>query len=224
MKAMILAAGRGERMRPLTDHLPKPLLRLGDRCLIEHHIARLVEAGIQDIVINYAWLGELVERMLGSGERYGCRLHYSNEGATGLETAGGIQRALPLLGAEPFWVINGDVWTDYPIDARLQLASSMMAHLVLVPNPPQHPCGDFGIANGIVQAHAAQQWTFSGIGLYRPELFRSLTPGVHKLAPLLRQAMATQQVSGEVYTGLWADIGTPERLEQANQLWQQEVR
>lgn len=221
MKAMILAAGRGERMRPLTDHLPKPLLRIGDRCLIEHHICRLVAAGIDDIVINHAWLGELIERMLGNGERYGCRLQYSAEGATGLETAGGIAKALPLLGEEPFWVINGDVWTDYPFDGQKELPATMLAHLVLVENPPQHPTGDFGLVDGLVLPHATQQWTFSGIGLYRPELFASVPAGVAKLAPLLRQAMATCQVSGEVYAGTWADIGTPERLAQANADWQQ---
>lgn len=219
MKAMILAAGRGERMRPLTDHLPKPLLRIGDRSLIEHHIARLVSAGIQDIVINHAWLGELIERMLGSGERYGCRLHYSAEGATGLETAGGIARALPLLGEEPFWVINGDVWTDYVIDRHKNLPTSMLAHLVLVSNPPQHPSGDFGLADGLVLPHADQQWTFSGIGLYHPALFANVPAGVAKLAPLLRQAMHNRQVSGEIFTGMWADIGTPERLADANADW-----
>lgn len=220
MKAMILAAGRGERMRPLTDHLPKPLLRIGDRCLIEHHISRLVAAGITEIVINHAWLGELIERMLGNGERYGCRLLYSAEGLTGLETAGGIARALPLLGDAPFWVINGDVWTDYVIDPDKKLSADVLAHLVLVDNPSQHPAGDFGLAEGRVLAHAPHQWTFSGIGLYHPELFADVAAGVAKLAPLLRQAMLAQQVTGEIYTGIWADIGTPERLAQANADWQ----
>lgn len=222
MKAMILAAGRGERMRPLTDHLPKPLLRLGDRSLIEHHIARLVRAGITDIVINHAWLGDLIERMLGDGARYGCRLHYSAEGAIGLETAGGIQKALPLLGDEPFWVINGDVWTDFSIDAAFVLPAGVLAHLVLVPNPAHHLAGDFGVQQGFARASAPEQWTFSGMGVYHPRLFAELAPGVHKLAPLLRQAMSTNQVTAEVYQGRWADIGTMQRLEQANTEWRME--
>lgn len=219
---MILAAGRGERMRPLTDHLPKPLLRVGDRSLIEHHIARLVDAGITEIVINHAWLGELIERMLGDGSRYGCQLCYSAEGPTGLETAGGIQKALPLLGDEPFWVVNGDVWTDFSFQNPSALAPGALAHLVLVPNPLQHPQGDFGLEHGFAKASAEQQWTFSGIGLYRAALFAELTPGVHKLAPLLRQAMQTQQVTAELYQGRWADVGTMQRLEQANTEWRME--
>jgi len=222
MKAMILAAGRGERMRPLTDHLPKPLLRVGDKSLIEHHIIQLVRQGITDIVINHAWLGSLIEEALGDGARYGCHLSYSAEGAAGLETAGGIVQALSLLGDEPNWVVNGEVWTDFQPKVPLTLAPNQLAHLILVPNPEQHPLGDFGLEQGKVLPQAPVQWTFSGIGCYSPELFRGLAPGVRKLAPILRQAMEHQQVTGELYQGRWFDIGTPARLELANTLWQQE--
>lgn len=211
MRAMILAAGRGERMRPLTDSCPKPLLQVGGKALIEYHIEALARADCREIVINHAWLGEQLENYLGDGTRYGVRLQYSREG-TALETAGGIIQALPLLGEAPFIVVNGDIWTDYPL-AGLPTQPAGLAHLVLVDNPPQHPEGDFVLRDHRVLAEDKRgKLTFSGIAVYQPALFTGLTPGVRPLAPLLRQAMQQQQVSGEHYTGRWFDIGTPQRL------------
>jgi MurNAc alpha-1-phosphate uridylyltransferase len=210
MKAMILAAGRGERMRPLTDHTPKPLLPAGGRPLIEHIIAALVAGGFREIVVNTAHLGEQIERHLGDGARFGVRIAYSREGEA-LETGGGIRRALPLLGEEPFLVVNGDLATDFPF-ARLRNCPEGLAHLVLVPNPPHHAQGDFGLESGMVSDSGLERHTFSGIGVYRPEMFRDLSPGRYALAPLLRAAMAEGAVSGELYEGFWMDIGTVERL------------
>ena len=222
MKAMILAAGRGERMRPLTDTCPKPLLVAGGKPLIVWHIERLAAAGIVDLVINHAHLGQMIEDTLGDGARFGVRIRYSPEGSA-LETAGGIARALPLLGDAPFLVVNGDVYTDYPF-ARLlarapQLdADGVLAHLVLVANPEHNPKGDFALdADGRV--HDAPGLTFSGIGVYHPALFAD-TPAhaPAKLAPLLRAAMARGQVSGECWDGQWLDVGTPARLDDARAL------
>ena len=212
MKAMILAAGRGERMRPLTDHLPKPLLVAGGKPLIQHHIEKLKLAGITQLVINYAWLGQKLVDYLGSGEQFGVEISWSAEGAAGLETAGGIRQALPLLGDEPFLVLNGDVWldADYKQFSSQQLAKNDHAHLWLVDNPPQHPQGDFSLRDDRVEDCPCL--TFSGIGIYRPQCFLPLEPGVHKLAPILRQWMATQQVAGSHLNADWRDIGTPERL------------
>ncbi len=217
MRAMILAAGRGERMRPLTDHLPKPLLPVGGKALIEHHLDALARAGFVEIVINHAWLGDKIEAALGDGQHYGVRLRYSAEQAGALETAGGIRQALPLLGDEPFVVINGDVLTDYPF-AKLRgaLATAHLAHLVLVPNPAQHPQGDFALKAGLACSEGPNKLTFSGIGVYRPAFFREVPAGPQKLAPFLRAAMARQQVSAECYDGYWADIGTPQRLAAAD--------
>lgn len=212
MKAMILAAGRGERMRPLTDHTPKPLLKIAGKALIEYHIEGLVRAGIADIIINHAWLGEQFERVLGDGKHYGAHLLYSPEGAA-LETGGGIFKALPLLGAEPFVVVNGDVWTDYPFE-RLPQDMTTLAHLVLVPNPPQHPHGDFFFDGGVLRETGMEKFTFSGIGVYRGELFTGCRSGAFPLAPLLRAVIAQGRASGELYEGGWYDIGTPERMEQ----------
>lgn len=225
MRAMILAAGRGERMRPLTDYLPKPLLPVAGKPLIVHHIEALERAGIQDIVINHAWLGALIEQQLGDGSQFGVRLQYSAEGETGLETAGGIKKALPLLGTEPFLVVNGDVLTDINFAALTpNLAPTMLAHLVLVPNPPQHPQGDFGFdaATALVSSQSDEQFTFSGIALYRPEFFAEVPDGKQKLAPFLRDAMAQQLVSGEIHSGFWADIGTPQRLAEADLQFRQQ--
>lgn len=217
MRAMILAAGRGERMRPLTDHLPKPLLVVGGQPLIVHHLQALRAAGVQDVVINHAWLGEKIEAELGSGQQYGVRINYSPEGATGLETAGGVRLALPLLKDSPFLVVNGDVLTDYPFATLFDaLKPGKTAHLVLVPNPPQHPQGDFALQQGLAQADGDSKFTFSGIAVYRPEFFREVPPGPQKLAPFLRAAMTRHQVSAELYQGYWADIGTPERLADAD--------
>ncbi len=210
MKAMILAAGRGERMRPLTDRVPKPLLEAGGKPLIVHHIERLVAAGFRELVINLGHLGEQVTAALGDGARWGVQIRYSPE-APALETGGGIFRALPLLGPGPFLVINGDIWTDLDF-AGLGLASGQLAHLILVDNPPHHLLGDFALADGRVQAQGEPRLTFSGIGLYHPELFRDCQPGAFPLAPLLRAAMARSRVTGAYHAGIWLDIGTPERL------------
>ncbi len=220
MRAMILAAGRGERMRPLTDHLPKPLLQVGGRPLIEHHLLALSHAGVQSVVINHAWLGEKIEARLGDGRQFGLDIVYSPEGETGLETAGGIRLALPLLGEAPFLVVNGDVLTDFPFGRLLQaLAPDKMAHLVLVPNPPQHPHGDFALQQGDACVEGPVKYTFSGIALYRPEFFHDVPPGAQKLAPFLRAAMLRGDVSAELYQGYWADIGTPQRLADADILF-----
>ena len=214
MKAMILAAGRGERMRPLTDHTPKPLLQAGGKPLIVWHIERLAQAGFRELVINHAHLGRQIEEALGRGERWGVRISYSDE-AEALETAGGIAKALPLLGDRPFLVVNGDVYTDYDFQRlRSQPMEGVAAHLVLVDNPPQHPVGDFGLADGKLVEQGEERLTFSGIGVYRPEFFASVAPGARaKLAPLLFAALASGQVTAEHYRGVWVDVGTPERLQ-----------
>ena len=211
--AMILAAGRGERMRPLSDNIPNPLLEAGGKPLIVHLIERLARAGIHDLVINHSHLGEQVERYLGDGSRYGVRIAYSHEAGGGLETGGGIFKALPLINTDPFLVVNGDIWTDYPFE-RLPARIAGLAHLVLVDNPPQHPRGDFALRDGRVHAEGEPRLTFSGIGLYARALFAHCQPGKFPLAPLLRAAMAQGQVSGERYAGDWRDIGTPQRLEE----------
>lgn len=217
MRAMILAAGRGERMRPLTDHLPKPLLAVGGQPLIVHHLQALRTAGIQDVVINHAWLGHTIEAALGDGQQFGLNIHYSPEGATGLETAGGIRLALPLLGDAPFLVVNGDVLTDYPFATLFAaLKPGKTVHLVLVPNPLQHPQGDFALHQGLACSDGDQKFTFSGIAVYRPEFFHDIPSGAQKLAPFLRAAMQRQEVSAELYQGYWADIGTPQRLADAD--------
>jgi MurNAc alpha-1-phosphate uridylyltransferase len=218
MKAMILAAGHGKRMRPLTDTIPKPLLPVGGKPLIQYHIERLVAAGIAEIVVNTAWLGEQIEDFLGDGERFGVGIRLSREGEP-LETAGGIQRALPMLGDAPFLVVNGDIWIDYPF-ARLIEAdfSGVLAHLVLVPNPPQHPEGDFTLhGDGTVGHGEAGRYTFAGVSVLAPELFAGLAAGPRQLAPLLR-AQAPGAVRGELYEGTWFDIGTPARLRELDKV------
>jgi len=215
VKAMILAAGRGERMRPLTLDRPKPLLEVGGSPLIVHHLRALKAAGFVDVVVNLSWLGEQIRGALGDGGRYGVRLHYSDEGPEPLETGGGIFRALPLLGAGPFLVMNGDVWTDLdPATLRERLAPGDLAHLVLVPNPPHNPGGDFSLEGGRIVGTESERRTFSGIGVYRAALFEGCRDGAFKLAPLLRAALCAGRVSGELHTGGWIDIGTPERLRQ----------
>jgi MurNAc alpha-1-phosphate uridylyltransferase len=221
MKAMILAAGRGERMRPLTDRVPKPLLMAAGKPLIQWHIEALQRAGFTDIVINHAWLGQQIEDTLGDGAQFGVRIVYSAEGETGLETGGGIFRALPLLtkgtSDEPFLVVNADVVTDFDY-SRLPQQITGLAHLVLVPNPEHHPQGDFVLQDSRVTDAAGARLTFSGIGLYRPQLFEHCTAGVFPLAPILRQAIQQGQVSGEYYPGAWLDVGTPVRLSAAELL------
>jgi MurNAc alpha-1-phosphate uridylyltransferase len=208
---MILAAGRGERMRPLTDHTPKPLLQAGGRALIEYPIEALRKAGITELVINFAHLGGMLVDYLGDGSRYGVQIRYSAEPEGALETGGGIKRALPLLNHEPFLVVNSDVWTDYPYRQK-PLATGRLAHLILVANPPHHPVGDFCLNGADVQEEGEQRLTFSGLGLYHPDLFTDSPDGVFPLAPLLRQAMRDGRVSGEYYQGKWMDVGTPQRL------------
>ncbi|MES2885100.1 MAG: nucleotidyltransferase family protein [Pseudomonadota bacterium] len=214
MKAFILAAGRGERMRPLTDHTPKPLLAVRGRPLIEWHLEKLAAAGVREVVINLGWLGESIPAHLGDGTRFGLSLAYSHEGWPALETGGGIHHALPLLGDAPFLLVNGDVFTDIdfaPLIAR-GLAHDELAHLLLVDNPVQHPEGDFGLSEGRI-TELAPRLTYSGIALLHPELFAGCEPGAFALAPLLRRAIAAGQVSGAHHAGQWSDVGTVERLQ-----------
>lgn len=215
MRAMILAAGRGERMRPLTDTLPKPLIPVAGKPLIQWHIERLAAVGITDIVINHAWLGAMLEHTLGDGSQWGVRLQYSAE-TTALETAGGIANALCYLGTEPFLVMNGDVWCDWDPAQALEIGPQMtqLAWLLLVPNPSHHPSGDFGLsASGVLNDTDPATFTFSGIGIYQPALFDKISPGqTAKLAPLLREAIDQGGVLGALYPGFWIDVGTPERL------------
>lgn len=214
---MILAAGRGERMRPLTDALPKPLLPVGGKPLILHLIRQLQAAGIRDLVVNHAHLGERIVEVLGQGEAFGVRIRYSHEADGGLETGGGIFRALPLIATDPFLVVNGDIWTDYPFDRLPASLGHDLAHLVLVDNPPHHPDGDFALSGDRVRADGADKLTFSGIGLYARALFDDCQPGKFPLAPLLRSAMTAGRVRGEHYRGRWHDIGTPGRLRELDQ-------
>ena len=241
MKSMILAAGRGERMRPLTDHTPKPLLPVGGKPLIVWHIEALRDAGFGEIVINHAHLGKQIEVALGNGAALGVRIAYSPEPLGALETAGGIRHALPLLGDAPFLVVNGDIWCDWPFEhaGRLTIAKACkkipatplcpandtpetLAHLVLVPNPPHHPQGDFALEAGRISNPTtpnAMRFTFSGIGVYSPALFSALpddTPA--KLAPLLRAAADAGRIGGELHPGQWIDVGTPERLHDLDRL------
>jgi len=218
MKAMILAAGKGERMRPLTLTTPKPLVRAGDVPLIVYHLRALAKAGHREVVINHAWLGQQIEDYLGDGAQFGLSITYSPEGEP-LETGGGILRALPLLGAEPFLVVNGDIWTDYPF-AALPRAISGLAHLVLVDNPPHNPQGDFFLSGRTVEegAEGSPKLTYSGIAILHPQLFANCREGAFKLAPLLRQAMTDGQVSGEHFSGHWIDVGTHERLADVERL------
>lgn len=211
MKAMILAAGRGERMRPLTDQTPKPLLRAGERCLIEHLIEALVADGFEELVVNVSHLAEQIEERLGNGHRYGVEIVYSREIPEPLETAGGIQQALPFLGDDPFLVVNGDIATDFPFRS-LRDEPEGAAHLVLIPNPPHHLAGDFALDGRRVTSAHEHRYTFAGIGVYRPSLFAGLPAGRAALAPLLRQAILQQAVTGQLYPGFWMDVGTVERL------------
>lgn len=218
MKAMILAAGRGNRMRPLTDNTPKPLLQAGGVSLIAHQIRRLREAGFTELVINHAHLGEQIERALGDGQAEGVQIQYSPEGeGQALETGGGIYRALPLLGDEPFLVTNGDIWCN--LDYRqLSIDDQDLALIALVDNPPHHLEGDFALSGNRVLTTGISRLTFSGIGLYRPELFADCTPGAFPLAPVLRQAIASGRCGGLHHRGQWLDIGTPERLQELDRM------
>jgi N-acetyl-alpha-D-muramate 1-phosphate uridylyltransferase len=212
---MILAAGRGERLRPITDSTPKPLLPVRGQPLIERHVIALAHAGIRRIVINLFWLGSQIRDYLGNGSRYGAAIIYSEEQPHALETAGGIIRALAHLAPGPFAVVNGDIYTDFPFET-LAVARDHDAHLVLVPNPPQHPQGDFGLQRGLALAAAESQFTFSGIAVYRHAFFAGCSDGVLPLRPLLLRSIAAKRCSAEIYTGLWEDVGTAERLQALN--------
>lgn len=224
MRAMILAAGRGERMRPLTDTLPKPLLQVGGKPLIVWHLERLARAGFKEVVINHAWLGHLIESTIGSGHQYGLSIRYSAE-AVALETAGGIATALPLLGEDPFLVINGDVWCDWDVSNAIQISERLiedrlLGWLLLVPNPSHHPNGDFGLDQ---HSHASEsalpRFTFSGIGVYHPQMFDNVQPGQPaKLAPVLRNEMSARRIMGHLHQGTWMDIGTPQRLHELDEV------
>ncbi|PWW13371.1 MurNAc alpha-1-phosphate uridylyltransferase [Pseudidiomarina tainanensis] len=221
MKAMILAAGRGKRMQPLTDTLPKPLLAVRGKPLIQYHLEKLAALGVEQVVINHAWLGHLLQQQLGDGSQFGLRLCYSAEPPGGLETAGGIIKALPWLGDEPFWVINGDVFTDLDFDnLPRQLEADADAHLLLVANPVHHPQGDFALAqSGLLStdANASNRLTYSGMGLFHPRLFAAYPAGseqVLALRSLFEQAIQRQALYGSCIAAAWTDVGTPERLAQ----------
>ncbi|MEX0976223.1 MAG: nucleotidyltransferase family protein [Woeseia sp.] len=216
MRAMILAAGRGERMRPLTDRRPKALLEAGGVSLVERQLRRLRDAGVETAVINLCWLGEMIVGQVGDGKRLGVRVVYSPEYEQVLETGGGIRRALPLLGEEPFWVVNGDVFSDMALPS-VDLATDCVAHLILVPTPHYKSRGDFDLHGGRVRCADEPRYTFSGMGFYRPSLFSDCAPGRFPLAPLLQVAADRGELSGEVYQGDWEDVGTVERLQQLNE-------
>ena len=211
MKAMLLAAGRGERLRPITDSLPKPLVRVGGRPLIAWHLARLSQAGVREVVINLSWLGDQLRAALGDGHEFGVRISWSEEGPVPLETGGGILKALPLLVPGPFLVVSADIWTDIDF-ARIRIPEESRAHLVLIPNPPHHPRGDFGLEDGRVVDRETDRFTYANVGIYRPELFGGFGGGRFPLLAVLKRGMAAQQVSGEIYRGAWYDAGTHERL------------
>lgn len=210
-QAMILAAGRGERMLPLTAGVPKPLLEAGGRTLLEYHLEKLAASGIGRVVINHARYGEQIEARYGNGRSLGLEILYSAEGETPLETGGGIKNALPLLGEQPFIVVNADIWTDFDF-GRLPVTPAGLAHLVLVGNPEHHAQGDFALADGLVAGEGAPKYTYSGIGVYLPELFAECREEVFPLAPVLFAAAGRNRITGELYEGRWVDVGTPERL------------
>lgn len=211
MRAMILAAGRGERLRPLTDDTPKPLLEVAGQPLLFHHLERLAAAGFREIVINLAHLGDQLEQAIGDGGRWGVRVHYSREPEGALETGGGIAQALPLLGNAPFLVVNGDIYTDYPY-ARLRSVKCSHAHLVLVPVPKEKDGGDFALSGGRVHNTGQPMYTFSGICVYHPQVFEGAPTGRWSVVPLLRKTISEQVVTGEFYPGAWDDVGTPQKL------------
>ncbi len=215
MMAMVLAAGRGERMRPLTENRPKALLEVAGRPLIEHHLESLKSAGIDNVVVNLGWHGEQIAERIGSGASWGLTVAYSPEGDNILETGGGIHRALPLLGDKPFLVVNADVFTDMPMPQ--ELADDAMGHLVMVPTPEHKAAGDFDLEDGLIAVADDPALTFSGVAVYRPEFFADCEPGRFPLAPMLKEAAQAGRLTGSLYEGLWVDVGTPERLETLNQ-------
>lgn len=221
MRAMILAAGRGERMRPLTDRTPKPLLPVAGKPMIQYHIEALAAAGVREIVINLAWLGQQIRAAIGEGSQFGVRIHYSDEGDAALETGGGVFKALPLLagpsGADPFVVVSGDVWTEYPLqDVQAKLSNADMAHFVVVPNPDFHARGDFGLLDGRL-TDSGERYTYANIGVMRPEFFAGCQAGKFPLAPLMFEWIRKGRVSGELYRGVWHNVGTPQQLQQIDQ-------
>jgi MurNAc alpha-1-phosphate uridylyltransferase len=217
MKAMILAAGKGERMRPLTDKIPKPLLEVAGKPLIVWHIEKLAKAHFKEVVINHAYLGEMIEAYLGNGSKWGLKIQYSREGSP-LETAGGIKKALSFLGDEPFLVVNADIFTDLDyITLKNMNLDNFKGHLVMVKNPPHHMKGDFVLKHNKIELEGSNKLTFSGLAIYRPEIFEEINmESVAKLAPILKKLIDAGCICGEEYHGLWFDIGTPKRLEEIN--------
>ncbi len=212
--AMILAAGRGERMRPFTDVHPKPLATIAGKSLIEYHVDRLVAAGVERIVINVAWLGSQIREALGDGSRYRVEIFYSDEGSTALDTGGGIFRALPALGSDPFWVVSADLWTEYALsDPQSTLRQGDLAHLVMVANPDFHPKGDFCLQNGRVTETDGTRLTYGSMAILHPQLFHQCRPGVFSVVPLLIDAMRAGRVGGEVFSGIWHNVGTMAQLQ-----------
>ena len=225
MKAMILAAGRGERMRPLTDQIPKPLLEVAGKPLIVWHLEKLAKANFEEVIINHAYLGEMIEAYVGDGSRWNLKITYSREGSP-LETAGGIKKALSLIGDQPFLVVNADIYTDFNFATiKNRNLNDCKGHLVMVKNPKQHPDGDFFLQNNQIELEGKKRLTFSGIAIYQPKIFEDINiEPVAKLAPILKKLIDAKCISGEVYQGLWFDIGTPERLNEVNLFLKEELK
>lgn len=225
MKAMILAAGRGERMRPLTDQIPKPLLEVAGKPLIVWHLEKLAKANFEEVIINHAHLGEMIEAYVGDGSRWNLKITYSREGSP-LETAGGIKKALPLIGDQPFLVVNADIYTDFNFATiKNRNLNDCKGHLVMVKNPKQHPDGDFFLQNNQIELEGKERLTFSGIAIYQPKIFEDIKiEPVAKLAPILKKLIGAKCISGEAYQGLWFDIGTPERLNEVNLFLKEELK
>ncbi|MEM8492271.1 MAG: N-acetylmuramate alpha-1-phosphate uridylyltransferase MurU [Pseudomonadota bacterium] len=217
MRAMILAAGKGERMRPLTEQIPKPLLSVADKPLIEHQLERLIDAGFSEFVINVSWLGQQIIDYLGDGRGRGVRIQYSIE-ETPLETAGGVVKALPLLGSKPFLLVNSDIWSDFDFRQILSLeVGARRGHLVLVANPVHHPSGDFDLRESLIEIGGATTYTYSGIGVYHPGFFAGYDAEPLPMRPLLDRAISEKRLSGSLFDGTWLDIGTPGRLRELNE-------
>lgn len=222
---MILAAGRGERMRPLTDHIPKPLLEVAGKPLIIWHLEKLAKANFEEVIINHAHLGGMIEAYVGDGSRWNLKITYSREGSP-LETAGGIKKALPLIGDQPFLVVNADIYTDFNFATiKNRNLNDCKGHLVMVKNPKQHPDGDFFLQNNQIEREGKERLTFSGIAIYQPKIFEDINiEPVAKLAPILKKLIDAECISGEAYQGLWFDIGTPERLNEVNLFLKEELK
>jgi len=225
MKAMILAAGKGERMRPLTDQIPKPLLEVAGKPLIVWHLEKLAKAHFEEVIINHAYLGKMIEDYVGDGSRWSLKITYSREGSP-LETAGGIKKALPLIGDQPFLVVNADIYTDFNYaNIKNRNLNDFQGHLVMVKNPKEHPDGDFVLKNNQIELDGKEKLTFSGIAIYQPKIFEDINiESVAKLAPILKKLIDAKCISGEAYQGLWFDIGTPERLNEVNVFLKEELK